>query len=199
MNYIITLLVFSFSIVCISQETELAIVKADSTWGKEIIHFPIEWAPKLTFKGFEELRFAPEWNNKESEGFWTLVMAWEVESSISLTEEAILFNFEHYFDALMKPNHWATTFPTPTLLLLETTNKDHLRKDDDNITTYKGKLKVFDGFHTGEMISLHIIAEVYFCPDKNKSIILFRLSPQNTSAPIWKQLNAIKVLPTICH
>ncbi|MAL59054.1 MAG: hypothetical protein CMC14_03310 [Flavobacteriaceae bacterium] len=197
MKNIITLIAFSFSLLSISQETELVIVKANSTWGKEIIPFPIEWAPKFTFEGFEELRFAPEWDKKESEQFWTLVMAWEVNTDVPLTEKSIAFNFEHYFDALMNPNHWATTFPAPSLLLVDITNKDYLLKDKP--TKYKGKLKVFDGFHSGEMISLNLLAEVLFCPNKQKSIILFRISPQNTSAPIWNELNAIEVLPEVCQ
>lgn len=44
----------------IGQEVEhLPFLEADSSWGSEIIPFPVDWAPGMTLTGYEELLFAP--------------------------------------------------------------------------------------------------------------------------------------------
>jgi hypothetical protein len=84
---------------CLCQEThELSILKSDTTWQKEIITFPIDWAPGMTIKGFEDLRFAPEWDQSESEQFWSLVLAWKVETEHVLTKTVIINNMDAYFN-----------------------------------------------------------------------------------------------------
>jgi hypothetical protein len=35
-------------------------------WGTEKINFPITFAPKIAFKGVEELRFTPGWNDRKA-------------------------------------------------------------------------------------------------------------------------------------
>ncbi len=40
---------------------QTSIVKADSTWSTETIPLPIDWLPKLTLKGFEELMKPNHW------------------------------------------------------------------------------------------------------------------------------------------
>lgn len=184
---VIILLLLSLSFVSFGQDKEqVSIVKADDTWSTEIIPFPIDWLPKLTFKGFEELRFAPNWSNKEHEEFWTLAMAWQVDTKTEISLEDIQFNFNHYFDALMKPNHWATEFPEPQLELIDLdVSKSGLQ--------FKGIMTYFDGFHTGKVITVNILGNQILCKTTSKSIILFRLSPRDYSEPIWNTLNAIVI------
>jgi hypothetical protein len=39
-------------------------------WGSEKIPFPISFAPGIPFKGMEELRFIPDWNNAAKNDYW---------------------------------------------------------------------------------------------------------------------------------
>ncbi len=95
----------------VSYSTDL--LKAPETWGKEIIVFPIDWAPKMTVKGYEELRFAPEWSKAKHNNFWTLVMAWKVNTTAEISLDELHVNLESYYDGLMTPNHWSQEFPEP--------------------------------------------------------------------------------------
>jgi len=172
-------------------DTPSSIVKVDSTWSTEIIPFPVDWLPKLTIKGFEELRFAPNWSDPKHQEFWTLVMAWQLETETILPMKELQFNLNHYFTELMKPNHWATEFPDPILQLqdLEATKSG---------INFKGRLTFFDGFHTGKVISVNILGNQTLCDAANTSVIVFRISPQDYREAIWKELNAVVVNDKDC-
>ena len=172
-------------------QDQVSIVKADSTWSTEIIPFPVDWLPDLTLKGFEELRFSPNWDNVEHEQFWTLAMAWQVETTTEIPLEDLEFNLHHYFDKLMHPNHWAQEFPDPTLVLndLEVTK---------NGTKFKGQLTFFDGFHTGKVMSVNILGSQRLCETSGVSVVLFRMSPKAYDEGIWYELNAITISDENC-
>lgn len=170
---------------------DASIVKADTTWGKEIIKFPVEWAPAMTLEGFEELRFSPGWSDKDSNQFWTYVLAWNVTATTSLTAAEIEHNLEAYFDGLMKPNHWARNFPEPLVHIAKTNNTA-------NGVQYQGKMKYFDGFHTGKMITTNIMAEQIFCTTTQKTIVVFRISPKEFDHEVWNDLATVTTIPVAC-
>ncbi|MFK7833776.1 MAG: hypothetical protein AB8B52_10900 [Winogradskyella sp.] len=172
-------------------EKQQAIVKADSTWSTEIIPFPIDWATKITYSGFEELRFAPNWNNVNHQEFWTLVMSWQVETKTEIPLEDLQFNLNHYFTELMKPNHWAQEFPDPELALSDL-------EVSESGTQFKGEMTFFDGFHTGKVITVKILGSQRLCKTSGKAFVIFKLSPKAYGQPIWKQLNAIALKEDAC-
>ena len=189
---LLLLLFLNITFSAVAQDSiKVSIVKADSTWSKEIIPFPVDWLPKLTISGFEELRFAPNWSNPKHEEFWSLIMAWQVETKTKLALKTVRFNLNHYFTELMKPNHWATAFPEPILKL------ENLEDSKDS-TDFKGTLTFFDGFHTGKVITVNILANQTFCKDLGISVIVFRLSPRPFNKPIWNALNAVSINDEIC-
>lgn len=187
---VVILLSLSFTVMA-QDQTQASIVKADSTWRTEIIPFPIDWLPKLTLKGFEELRFAPNWSNLEHDQFWTLAMAWQVDATAEIPLEDLQFNLHHYFDALMHPNHWAKDFPAPTLIL------NGLEHTESGMK-FKGQLTFFDGFHTGKVMTVNILGNQSLCETTGRSVILFRISPKDYDEPIWDTLHAIIINDAQC-
>jgi len=175
-----------FSTNVLAQDLQkLSILKADTTYGKEIIKLPVDWAPGMTLKGYEELRFSPGWSDSTSTGFWSYVLAWDVKATAPLSSEVITTNLERYFDGLMKPNNWATTFPEPVVFF--TSSEEDIKKTN----TLQGHMKYFDGFHTGKMITTHIVAEQTFCTATNRTIVLFRISPKAFDHPVWNELKNV--------
>ena len=189
---VVVVLILSLSVAVDAQEKDQrSIVKADSTWSTEIIPFPIEWAPKIKYIGFEELRFAPNWNDTKHQEFWTLVLSWQVETKTELPLNDLHFNLNHYFTELMKPNHWAQEFPDPVLQL----NDLEVHKNE---TAFKGTMTFFDGFHTGKVITVNILGSQTLCKTSGKSFVVFRLSPKAYNEPIWDELNAISLKDDGC-
>ncbi|WP_040248938.1 hypothetical protein [Psychroserpens mesophilus] len=190
-SIIISLFLIATLITNAQETDQLHIILVDSSWGKEIIKFPIDWAPKLTLEGFEELHFAPQWSNEEHEEFWSLVMAWKVKTISEIPLYELEFNLIHYFDGLMKPNHWANEFPIP------------LAEFSHPVTTtngfrFAGKLTFFDGFHTGKIIKINFLGHLISCKQTKESVIVFKFSPKNYNEPIWDKLNKISVIKEIC-
>ncbi len=187
-KFLSVVILLSLSLVVVAQDkTQPSIVKADSTWSTEIIPFPIDWLPKLTLKGFEELRFSPNWSDTEHDEFWTLAMAWQVETTTEISIQDLEFNLYHYFDALMHPNHWAQEFPAPKLVLKA------LEMKDSDALIIKGKLTFFDGLHTGKVMTVNILGNQILCEATGRSVILFRISPKGYDEVIWDTLNAITI------
>ena len=177
-----TFLLFFFIFSGFSQKKKDSIIfKNSKNWNREIIKFPIDWAPKLKLTGFEELLFAPNWKDSKSDDFWSLLIGWKVNTSSSLSLKVIENNLHGYFDGLMKPNHWAKEFPAPII---------HLRKNKDG---FYGTMVFFDGFHTGKLMMVNILGEQKFHKKYNKSIITFRLSPKKFKHKIWQSLTDIKI------
>ena len=68
------------------QEQETVLNSPDN-WRKEIIAFPIGFAPEIKFKGFEDIRFAPGWSDSTSNEFWTYTFVWYIEKDQPMTEK----------------------------------------------------------------------------------------------------------------
>jgi len=190
----ITFLVLALSLGMSLRAQDLqdkAILIADESYGKEIILLPVEWAPNMTIEGFEELRFSPGWNDTESPEFWSYVLSWDVKASDPLTSNELEINLEQYFDGLMKPNHWAKEFAEPAVKLM------HAGTTPDSYN-YTGKMRYFDGFHTGKVITTNIMAVQFFCMKTQRTIVVFRISPQSYDHPVWDRLKAIKKRADFC-
>ncbi|QOD59866.1 hypothetical protein H9I45_10950 [Polaribacter haliotis] len=188
----IFLILFCFSVnLLLSQETEeFSILKNTKNWKKEIIKFPIDWAPDLKVSGFEELRFSPNWADAKSDEFWSLVIAWKIDATAIITIKEAEHNLKSYFDGLMKPNHWAKEFPNP---------KVKFKKDKNSPNNFTGEMTFFDGFHTGKVITVHIKGEQFFCKKQQKNVTVFRLSPKNSKHKIWKTLQEIELNKVFCE
>ncbi len=189
---VLLLLLISNSVSLFGQNTPPTLVNIDKSWGREIIAFPIDWAPKVALSGYEELRFAPGWDQEAHPNFWSIVIIWNVAQQKLLTVSEIATNMEDYFDGLMKPNHWAIEFPEPSIQL-ETTSEGKTEM------TFMGTLCFFDGFHTGKVITVQLQGSQQFCTDTNRSLVLFKITPQEFEHDIWTTLNAIKLLPSSCE
>ena len=163
------------------EDKELSIFENSKNWKREVIKFPVNWAPKLDINGFEELLFTPKWSDSKSNEFWSLVIGWKIETSKTLDLKKIEANFKAYFDGLMIPNHWAKKFPKPVV---------NFKKAENG---FVGKMTFFDGFHTGKVISVHIKGQQHFSQKDNNSIITFRISPRNFSDDIWNSLNEVQL------
>ena len=168
MKNFILLTILLFTLPSISQEPdELSILESDATWRKEIITFPINWAPDMTLEGFEELRFSPEWDKEDNSQFWSLVLAWSVKTEKQLTLKDIESNIESYFDGLMKPNDSTIIIPKVNVLFIET-------EATENSSKFIGKIKMFDDFHTKKMITLNILISQHFCKKENNSKMILK-------------------------
>src|SRR5947209_1572388 len=71
-----------------------------SGWGKESIKLPAPFAPKMTWKGAEELRFAPKWLQPDSENFFSYTLFFWLDADQKLDKATCEKELHAYYEGL---------------------------------------------------------------------------------------------------
>lgn len=188
MKYLLsnTLYVFIvlFSMASFSQEEHPELFETDSTvWIKEIIKFPLGFAPEIPYEGFEDLRFVKAgWGKQEHPEFWSYAFAWYIKTDKAPTLKEIEQNIQLYYDGLMKAVNKDKSFTVPKSIV-------SFQKTD--INKYIGTIKCYDSFYTKEMITLNVLINASKTNIKDECVVLFKVSLQDFSHDVWKKLNGI--------
>lgn len=165
-------------------QAELDLLATDSTWKKEEFLFPLSFAPEIPFEGIEEARFPKKWADTTNAECWSYVFAWDIKRPSVLTERELEDNLQLYFDGLMGWQH-TNALLLKTLDLGETSN-------------YSGKIKTFDAFFSKRTMTLNVSISVRHCNLRERSVVVFRLSPQIFEHEIWQKLNAVTLRAPDC-
>jgi len=174
------LLVLSLCTVLTYAQENDGILNTPETWKREIIPFPLSFAPGIEFVGLEDLRFAPGWSDPASPEFWTYSFAWYIEMDSAMTEKKLIESFNLYYDGLMgvdhqnQPNAVKSKQIRRTICEFTRTN-----------TGFTGKMKVYDAFFTKDYMTLNIRVKEYLCRKTNKQIILCDISPKPIEHAVW--------------
>ena len=70
-------------------------------WKREVIAFPLDFAPTLAHRGFEELRFAPGMFDPKAGGYWSYAFAWRLDDPAKLDGDALAAELTAYFRGLV--------------------------------------------------------------------------------------------------
>ncbi|MEM5566171.1 hypothetical protein WNY78_13710 [Psychroserpens sp. AS72] len=193
-NRILTTVLLLCTILVFGQdEAKLGVLESDTTWLKEIIKFPIGFAPEIKYEGYEDLRFAKKWRDSAHDDFWAYMFAWHINSNEQQTVETLETNIKFYYDGIMKAVNKKKDFVVPetTVLFIKTeANKD---------TDFIGKLYVYDSFTSEAMMTLNVRVKSYYCIQTESSTILFKLSPQGFDHEIWKRFNEVTFIDDLCE
>lgn len=189
---IILLTLFLNTVVVFSQvEDNIEILKADSTWRKELLKMPLSFAPGINYEGIEDVRFAEGWSKKESPDFWTYAFVWQIKGIQKQTVENLEKHMKMYFDGLMLPaNNEEQKLPEATVLFIENPNDS---------SSFTGRVKTYDRFHTQEVIALNCTVKSYYCDTKDMSTVVFRFSIKPFEDDIWDKLKQVKVVDSLCE
>ena len=67
----------------------------------ETIKFPLDFAPTLAHRGFEDLLFPPGMFDPKAPGYWSYVFAWRTEDAAALDAEQLGTELTTYFRGLI--------------------------------------------------------------------------------------------------
>lgn len=189
----LVLFLFAYSILSFGQKQEnLNLLETDATWRIEAFSFPIPFAQEINLEGSADVRFSKGWEDEKSSNFWTYTFGWNISLTEKLSEEALEKYMRIYFDGLMNVvNKEEKEIPKTIASFIEIPNSD-------NKTTYKGNIKIYDAFFTKNTMLLNVTVDYFYCEQKNKSLMLFRLSPKNRDTDVWLDLEKVKFKEDIC-
>lgn len=192
---IFTIVILLCSVLAFGQEEEaLGVLESDTTWLKEIIKFPIGFAPDINYtEGYEDLRFAKKWRDSTHGDFWCYMFAWHIKSNKKQTVEVLEKDIKSYYDGLMGAVNKKKDFKVPETTVL------FIKTDHNTDTDFIGKLYVYDSFTSEAMMTLNVRVKVYYCDKTEFSTVLFKLSPQGFEHNIWDRFYEIELKEDICN
>ncbi|MBC7875211.1 MAG: hypothetical protein H7Y01_14500 [Ferruginibacter sp.] len=158
-------------------------------WTIERFLIPISFAPQITYKGVEDIRFTPGWGKVQSEEYWTYAFLWYLDGSHKTTAKKIATNLKAYYTGLIGVNTDKTKLP-PSKLIPVTTSFKKERAGKDDLATYTGTIEMID-FMQREPILLYCIVHLRSCTEENKTIFFYELSPKPFTHNNWIALNQL--------
>ena len=62
----------------------------------------MDFAPEISYKGFEELRFAPGWGDANSNEKWAYTILWWLDGAYPFDEKILQQNLDSYYTGLTR-------------------------------------------------------------------------------------------------
>jgi hypothetical protein len=158
-------------------------------WKTETIPFPLDFAPSLSYRGTEELRFAPGFFKQGAEGFWSYAFVWYLEGDVPFTAAVLAQNLETYFNGLAKAVEKPGVYDATTAAVHARFEED--KQGNRGSTHYEGTVDTYDAFATHARVTLHARVDVLRCATEGRTAVLFRASPQPPDHALWGELERI--------
>lgn len=173
-----------------AQEPSPIILHGPEDWRYEKIDFPLDFAPELSYKGFEELRFAPGMFNVESPTYFTYVFAISIEKASPFTKKELEEFFLIYYKGLCTVVAKSKKQSVDISQIQVSFKKG--KKESSHIQNYRALITYLDTFNDGQKIELHMELEITENKETGKSHLLALVSPQGPSTAIWEKLRQIR-------
>ncbi|WHI49450.1 hypothetical protein P3339_13315 [Microbulbifer sp. MLAF003] len=151
----------------------------------EVIPFPIEFASDITLNGIEELVFLPGMYKQEKEDFFSYAFSWthKPEKNQVIGKTKIENFIASYYRGLYKAVTEGKEYE-PAITIEQVDGK------------YTGQISWIEPFVTKKEQTLHFKGDQIHCEKINELRWFFLVSPQDSSHPVWKELQSIK--PSDC-
>jgi hypothetical protein len=196
MKYRLLILFSILSVNCIAQETPAFdghnykapyFLDSPQNWGIERFLIPISFAPSISYKGVEDIRFMPGWAKKESVEYWSYAFLWYLDGAVKPDEETIKKNLVAYYTGLLYANADSARAKTITTATA-TVKKIPVDKKAEN--SFQASVSTLD-FLTWQPITLHLRIHVLGCKEENKTLIFHEVSPKQHNDDVWPKLRAL--------
>ncbi len=155
--------------------------------------FPLPWAPDMSYRGWEDLAFSPEFDDTASPEYHSYLFFWWLEGSRAFTAERLQTDMIAYFRGLAGERGRSYTF-TPDL------GKVSARYEADaagapefggeKASSFRGEVTLYDT--RGRTITLRSEVVACGCPSTNHTAAFFGMSLEPADGEIWKELHAIR-------
>jgi len=170
-------------------------------WKGERIDLPPGFAPAMTLKGIEEIRFAPGMFDAKSGSFFSYAFVFSVPKDQELTSEAIQREMLAYYRGLAtaiskgkgRPVD-ASQFTFKMEQLKETTAAPEKIPASTKITQYSGELSWVEPFVTGQnqLLQFELLSWADPVTSRNYLFVCTSPKPPTETDGIWKELRQIR-------
>ncbi len=159
---------------------------APPTWRAERIQIPLDFAPQIPYAGVEDIRFAPGWGEKDNSNYWSYTFLWWIDGNPPIDDKVLDNDLTAYYSGIVNRN----LGPGKTQSVPVSIGVKKVRTLAGDAGTFNATIQMTD-YMTAEPIKLNGIIHYRKSVVQNKAIILFEMSPQPVSGPIWKEMRTI--------
>lgn len=156
-------------------------------WTTEHFSLPPGFAPQLTYKGVEDIRFAPGWGDSKSEEHWTYCFLWWPEDSPKINAAMLQVNLKAYYEGLVSGN--LKDVPPNKLIPTSATVKKIMTANGD-VETFNATINLLD-YHTRQPMVLNCLIHEKECNARKHTFLYFEVSPKTLTHPLWRKMDLI--------
>ena len=192
MKNLLTFFIFivSLSIVTQAQEHKPQLLKEPANWEFERFTLPPEFAPGISYKGAEELRFAPGMFKKDSTTYFTYAFVAQLDNVTAISQTDIRDYLLNYYKGLCKITARDRKLVIDTTQITAAVEKK--RDIPANETIYNASVNIFGVFADGAPVKLNLEVKVIMDAAAKRSYLVFIASPREKTDDIWKTLYRIQ-------
>lgn len=159
------------------------------SWRSERYQFPLPWSPDISYKGLEDLLFAPNFDDREGPQYHSYIFLWWLEGKVDLPPAKLRKDLIEYFRGLTGEREKSYHF-TADLDKVSATMVRMPGGGDSAKQHYSGDVSIYGTF--GKVIVLHADVTLSYCAEANHTLVFFDMSPQPREAAIWPQMEKIR-------
>jgi hypothetical protein len=158
-------------------------------WNIERFLLPADFAPQMTFKGVEELRFPPGWGDSTSTQYWSYAYLWWLNGAPEITAFNLQRNLEALYTGLVARNVTSRKIPSakqvPTIVTIK-----QIKTAPGDVETFEGQTHMLD-YMTEKPIVLNLLVHQKDCRKQDRTPVFVEVSPKATNHPLWKQMEGL--------
>jgi len=154
--------------------------------------FPLPWSPALALKGFEDLYFAPGFDDPASPEYHSYFFLWWLDGNQQITAEGLETDLVTYFSGLAEQRGRNNNFK-PDLSKIgaryarSAGGRSHF--GGQPATTFGGMVTLFG--RRGDVLSLRSEVTSAYCPD-GRTAVFFAMAKEPRPSLLWSQLDAVR-------
>ncbi len=156
-------------------------------WRREVIPFPLDFAPELSYRGAEIIRFAPRFFDASAPTYFSYAFAWALQGRPALDAAALQADLARYFAGLCKEVGGSKFSFDPDRFRARLTPSVSPRATARALV---GTVDAYDPFGDGRALTLNVRIEIWDCPAPGPRVAAFAASPAAAKEPIWRELEA---------
>jgi hypothetical protein len=165
-------------------------------WGKETIPLPPSFAKDMTWKGTEELRFAPGMFKADAADFFSYALLFWLPDGQKIDPKTMDKELLRYYRGLAKAvlegKESDVDVSTFSLSIKDAKEKPGKRPGGEDVSAYVAELKWTEPFTTRKPQTLRMEVHTWHSDKHKHHCVFICASPQLETAEVWKTLREIR-------
>jgi hypothetical protein len=165
------------------------VLSLPANWGIERFLLPPFFAPEITYKGVEDIRFTPGWSKNGNDEYWSYAFLWYLDEMPKIDAAVIEKDLNAYYTGLFKINTDSAKQESIPSFNVKTSLKPGKLLPGD-MHTFDGSIEMID-YMTRKPLTLNCKVHIRPCAETGKAFLFFELSPKPFEHSVWESLDQL--------